>query len=222
MRQYRTIGRTLLILPIINLAFALPIAVRETPQVGGVVPDAAITMAKRVDKMEELWGMNFERVSGKPDSDLEGLKGLLHYEPKLTKSPSLDHYLLPPPPPKLTKSPSFDYLLAQPKKPESPPLGHSVVSTYSEAGPSRTAASGSGLWMPISQVENPTSNSFLRKMVSKFKLWRRISGPSSVMDAMNVAQRRLQGLVDTGTYVSASSPGPTQTFKLYDFTQYNG
>jgi len=169
MRQYKTIGRTLLILPIINFAFALPIAVRERPQVGGVVPDVAITMAKWVDKMEELWGMNFERVSGKPDSDLEGLKGLVHYGPELSKSPSLDHYLPSPPPPALAKSPSFDYLLAQPKQSESPPLGHSVVSTDSEAGPSQTAASRSGLWMPISPVEKPKSSGFLSKVVSKFK-----------------------------------------------------
>jgi hypothetical protein len=209
MRQYKTIGRILLILPIINLAFALPIAVRETLQVGGVVPDAAITMAKRVDKMEVLWGMNFERVSGKPDSDLEGLKSLVHYVPELKKSPSFDHYLPPPPPTALTKSPSFDYLLEQPKQSESPPSGHSVVSTDSEAGPSRTAASQSGLWMPISPTGKRKSDSILSKVVSKFKLWRRISGPNSVMDAMNVAQRRLQGLVDTGTYVSASSPGPS-------------
>jgi hypothetical protein len=155
MLPYKIITCNLLIFPIINFAFALPIGVQETPRVGGdVVPDVAIMSAKRADKMEEQWGMYFERLHGKPESDLEGLKGLLHYgPPELTKSPSLDHYL--------TKSPSFDHYLTSPGSSNSPPLDHSVVSAGSEAGLS-------------SQMEKPESTSFLSKVVSKLKFWRRI------------------------------------------------
>jgi hypothetical protein len=56
-------------------------------------------------------------------------------------------------------------------------------------------------------MEKPEFKSFL-SMANKFKLWRRISGPGTVRDAMNVAQRELQGLFDTGAYVSASSSKP--------------
>ena len=192
MHHYKIIVCNLLILPIINFAFSLPITVHEMPQeVGGdLAPDVAITMsAKRADKMEELLGMHFERVSGKPDSDLEGLKGLLHYGPELTKSPSLDHYLLPVSP-ELTRTPSLDHYLTS-----SAPLDNNVVSTKSEAGPSRSAASESGSMTSSSSLENPESKSLLSKVVNKLKFWRRISGPGSVRDTVNAAQRELQGLV---------------------------
>lgn len=176
MCQYKIIVRSLLILPIINFAFALPI-VKETPQVGSdVVPGVAIIMPEKrvLDAMEEQWGMYFERLSGKPQSDLEGLKGLLHYGPEMTKTPSLDHYL--------TKSPSFDHYLTPPEPSSKfPPLDVSVVPAGSEAGPSRNTASSS--------MENPESKSFLSKVVSKLKFWHRNSH-----------------LVDIGTYVSTSSP----------------
>jgi hypothetical protein len=53
-------------------------------------------------------------------------------------------------------------------------------------------------------MEKPESKSFLSKMVrvSKPKFWRRISGTGSVRDAVNLAQRKLQGLVDTGARVN--------------------
>ncbi len=192
MRQYKIIARALLTLPIINFAFALPIAVQETPQVSGdvVLPDVAITMsAKRANEMEKLRGMYFERLGGKKESDLAGLKGLLG-GPELTKSPSLDHYLAPQ---ELTKSPSFDHYLApQPEQSISPPLDHHVVST----DPGATSSS----------MEKAESKTFLSKVVSKVKLWRRIPGPGSVRDVVNATQREFQRLVDTGTYVSASSP----------------
>ena len=187
MRQHRTIARTLLILPIIGSAFARPVAVREALQVSrDAVPGVAIPMEKRIDKMEALWGMYFERLSGKPESDLEGLKGLLHYGPELTKSPSFDHYLTPelpePPPTALTKSPSLDHFLASPEPSEFPPLDHSAVSTDSkEAGSPPT--------------EKPGSESVLSKLASKIKFWRRISGPGTVRDAVNAARTELEGLV---------------------------
>jgi hypothetical protein len=56
-------------------------------------------------------------------------------------------------------------------------------------------------------LEKLKSKSILRKVLSKFKFWRRISGTGPVRDVVNAAQRELQGLVDTGAYVPASSPG---------------
>ncbi|KAF8500777.1 hypothetical protein F5888DRAFT_1801348 [Russula emetica] len=71
MRQSKIIARILLILPIINFAFALPL--QETRQVrGNVVPDVAITMsAKRGDEMGKQWDTYFKRLSGKPESSSE-------------------------------------------------------------------------------------------------------------------------------------------------------
>jgi hypothetical protein len=197
MHQYKIIARILLILPIINLAFALPIAKQETRQVcDDVVPDVAITMsAKRGDEIEKR--MYFERLSGKPDSDLAGLKGLQPEEP--------DHGSMDPPQmgtseiqqvsPELSKSPSFDHYLASSESIASIASADEYpVSTDSESGSSRSAASGSGRSTMSSLMEK--SKSFLSKVVSKFKFWRRISGPGSVRDAVNAAQ----GLVDSGAY----------------------
>lgn len=82
MHQYKIIARILLTLPIINFAFALPL---ETHQVrGDVVPrtDVAITMlAKRAGEITAQGGMYFERLSGKPDSDIAGLNGPLPEAP---------------------------------------------------------------------------------------------------------------------------------------------
>ena len=58
MRHYNRIACILLILPIINFTFAIPIiAVQETGHVSGdVAPDVTITMsAKRGDEMEKQW-----------------------------------------------------------------------------------------------------------------------------------------------------------------------
>ena len=76
MRQYKIIAHILLVLPIINFVFALPIAGQETRQVcGDVVPDVAITIsAKRGDEIEK--GMFFESLSGRLDSHPAGFKGL--------------------------------------------------------------------------------------------------------------------------------------------------
>ncbi|KAF8490850.1 hypothetical protein F5888DRAFT_1637955 [Russula emetica] len=230
MCRYKTIARILLILPIINFAFALPIAVQETRQViSEVVPDVAITMsAKRADEMENQLGMYFERLSGKKESDLAGLKGLLpapdhgsmdpqigsseiqQVSPELSKSPSeasLDHYLASP-----GSEASLDHYLAPSGSeasvddhPASPGSEASVddhpVSTDFELGSSQSAASGSGSGRSMASSpmkEKPGSKSFLSKVVSKLKFWRRISVPGSVRDAVNAAQRELRGLVDTG------------------------
>ena len=258
MRQYRMIVNILLILPIINFAFALPIAVQEVRQLrGDVVPNVAITMStKRDDKKRQL-GMYFERLSGNPESDLAGLKGLLPFDglhnppqmgtseiqqvssepskspsldhdvvtpellksptnwehyilpPEVSKSPSMDHYMLPP---ELLGSPTLEHYMVPPELPKSLPLNdYTMPPTASELGPSLSAAGESGQSTTSSLAEKPISKSFLSKAVSKIKLWRRISSPSFVRDAVNVAQRELQGLVVTGAYVFASSPD-SQTF----------
>jgi hypothetical protein len=222
MHQYKIIARILLILPLVNLAFALPIAKQETRQVcDDVVPDVAITIsAKRSDEIEKR--MYFERLSGKPDSDLAGLKGLQPEEPEhgsmdppqmgtseiqqvspeLSKSPSFDHYLASPASPASEASEaSFDHYLASPES--DAPIASAdeyPVSTDSELGSSRSAASGGGRLTTSSLMEK--SKSFLSKVVSKFKFSRRISGPGSVRDAVNAAQ----GLVDTGAYVLPPPP----------------
>jgi hypothetical protein len=214
MRQYKIMARILLILPIINFAFALPI---ETRQVcGDVVPraDVTITMStKRGDETQEQVGMYTERLSGRPDSDLAGLKGLL------PEGPASDHGSMNPQvgtseiqqgSPELLKSPSFNIYLASPKY-ESFGSGDAYVAD-SESGWSAgggTASTGSS--DPLIYSSKPKSKSFLSKVFSKFrklKFWRRISDPGSVGDAVNAAQREFQGLVDTGTYVSASSLSP--------------
>jgi hypothetical protein len=169
--------------------------------------------------VEMVNGMYFERLSGKPDSDLAGLKGP---QPEVP-----DHGSMDPPQmgtseiqqvsPKLWNSPSLAHYLVSPKS-ETPIASADdslqVASTDSELDPSPSAASGYGRLTTSSPIEKPTCNGLLCKVVSKvvskvskLKFWRRISGPGSVRDAVNAAR----GLVDTGAYVSASSP-ESQTF----------
>ena len=161
--------------------------------------------------------MYSERLSGKPDSDLAGLKGLQPEEvgtseiqqPELSKSPSLDHYLGSP-----TSEASLDHYLTSESDTSDAPADDHLVSPDPESGSSRGAASESGLSTTSLPMEKPKSKSFLSKVVSKLsklKFWRRISGPGSVRDVVDAAQRELQGLVDTGAYVSAPSP-ESQTF----------
>jgi hypothetical protein len=222
MRQYKIIARIVLILPIINFAFALPIAEQETRQVGGgVVPDVAITMsAKRGDEvpMNRPYDIYFERLDGK-DSDLAGLKGLQPETP--------DHGSMNPPQTGTSE--------IQPETPDhgsmNPP--QTGTSEIQPASPSLSKSSSEAS-LPESEASFPTthdypvladpksgaamakpeSKSFLSEMVSKLRLWRRISGPVSVRDAVNAAQKQLQGLVDTGAYVFASFPRVTIVLTL--------
>jgi len=114
---------------------------------------------------------------------------------ELSKSPILEQYMVPPEP---SKSPSLDH--------------HTVVSTNSESGPSPSAASESGQPESESTTSSPMEKPDSGKEFSELKFWRRISGPGPIVDVVNgVGQRGLQGLVDTGAYVSASSP-ESQTF----------
>ena len=299
MRRYKTIAPILLIVPIINFAFALPVAVQETSQVRGdvVSDDAKIMLAKRGNEMEQLWNTYFERLSGKPDSSpishppsgsppsdgsdekmtklwntyFERLSGkpesssaphppsgsaqsesdqsdhgpmnghapaqspasltapehgskdlpqtgtseIEELSPEVSNSPSFDRYVIPPKLP-LAKAPSFDtYYLGSPEA-DAPisSVDKHQISTVPESGSSPSAASGSVQSVTNSPMGKPKSKSFLRKMVSKLKFWRRISGPGSVRDAVNLAQRELQGLVDTGVYVSAHFPGVTNVLTL--------
>jgi hypothetical protein len=146
----------------------------------------------------------------KPNSDLAGLKApqpevpdhgsidplqigtseIQQVSPELWNSPSLNHYLALPEP-EASFAPANDHL----------------ESTDPRSGSSPSAASGSG---------RSTKKSFLRKVVSKLKFWRRISGPVSVRDAVNAARTELQGLVDrdTGAYVTASFPRVTNVLPL--------
>ena len=253
------IARILLILPIINFVFALPIAVQETRQVcGDAAPDVAITMsAKRGDEMEKQLDIYFESLSGKPESsspahppsgsarsesDHEPINGHAlsqspassaapdygsmdlrrmvtsenqQVSPELLNSPSLDHYVRLPevsPAPELSNSPSLDHYVGSPEVSPVPEVSKApldVVST-SDSGPSRSAASESDwFWKVWRPMEKPKSKSFLYKVVSKLsklKFWRRISGPGTVREAVNAARRELQGLVDTGAYVSCLFP----------------
>ena len=201
MHQYKIIARIFLILPIINLAFALPIVAQETrPEFGDVVPDPAITMlAKRGDEIGK--GMYFGGLSGKPDSVsvLIGLEGVqpeapgsvdplqmgtseiqqVSPEPELSKSPSLDHYLESP-----VSEASLNHYLEVPESETSFGSAHasdSLTSTDYESG------SSSSMEVPKFKFK-----SFLKKVfskVGKLKFWRRIFGAGTVKDAVNVAQR---------------------------------
>lgn len=170
MRQYKIIAHVLLILPIINLAFAAPISGQETRQVcDDVVPDVTITMsAKRGDETKVQPEASDHGSMDPPQMGTSEIQ-----QPGLSKSPSLDHYL---------ESPGSDASLKHYL--ESPESYASFASADD-----RTAPSGSVL---------STMKSFLRKVVGKLKFWRRISGPVSVRDAVNAVQRESQGLVDTG------------------------
>ena len=168
--------------------------------------------------------MYSERLSGKPDSDLAGLKGLQpeapDYEsmdpsqvgtseiqqPELSKSPSLDHYLGSPT--SDVSEASLDHYLASESD-----ASHVSADDYPVSPDPEPGSSASGQPTTSPPVEKPTSKSFLSKVVSKvskLKFWRRISGPGSVKDAVDVVQRELRGLV-TAVYVSASTP-ESQTF----------
>jgi hypothetical protein len=149
MHQYKIIARILLILPIINFAFAIPIAVKETRQVCCDVPDVAIAISeKRGEEIKKPWDMHFERNAPRQSPDegstsspqmgtsktqqvsqeLSKSPSVDHYvqtQPELSKSPSLDHYVQTQP--GLSKSPSLDhYLQTQPELSKSPSLDHYV------------------------------------------------------------------------------------------------
>ena len=212
MRQYKIIARILLILPIINFAFAVPI---ETHQVSSnVVPwaDVATAMsAKRGDETGVKEGMYFEWLSGKPESGLVGLKGLL---PKAPVQGSVD-------PPQVGTSDVQQVSPELSKSPSDASLNHYLTSSpasdaYFHAN-DYLADSDSGSESSFSfeqPVEKPNFTSFLSKVVSKLKFWRRISGPGSVRAVVNAARREFQGLVGTGAYVSASSPRVTNVLTL--------
>jgi hypothetical protein len=149
--------------------------------------------------------------------------------PELSKSPSLDHYLESP-----ESEASLNHYLAS-DSPESDDASFastddSVVAVTgstpdSDSGSTRLTGSSWSTaswsdWSTSSQAEKPKFKSFLRKVLgkvvsklSKLKFWRRISGPVTGRDVVNAARRELQleGLVNTGAYVSASSP-ESQTF----------
>jgi hypothetical protein len=252
MHQFKIMARILLILPIINFAFALPIAVQETRQLrGDVVPDggadAAITMsAKRGDEVGKQWDTYSESLSGKPESSSAAHPSsgparsesdyvpINEHAPPQTQSPTStapeDGSMDPPQTgtseiqqvsQEPLRSPSLDHYVVSPGSEAS--SDHYVVSPGSEASldhylasPGSSGSSGSfesyesGDDDRRSPLEN--SKSFLSKVMSKFKFWRRISGPGPIVDVVNgVGQRGLQGPVDTGAYVSASSP-ESQTF----------
>jgi hypothetical protein len=105
---------------------------------------------------------------------------LEHYTvpPMLSNFPILEHYMAPAP--ELSKSPPLDDQVV-PEPSESPILDdHVVVSTNSESGPSQSTASESGWSMSSSSMEEPESKSFLSKVFSIAKFWRRTSGPGFV------------------------------------------
>ena len=205
MRQYKIIARILLILPIINFAFALPIAVQETCQLcGDVVHDVAITMsAKRGDEVEKQ--CDRAEPDGRCAADEDKLSESNHVPPQSpTSSTAPDHGSVDPSQmgtseiqqmwPELTKSPSLEHYLLVPVDPDGylPESGSSMSS-----GPASVDSS--------SPIERSKFKNFLGKVFSKCKFWRRISSPGPVRDVVNVAQREFQGLVDTGVYVSPSS-----------------
>ena len=210
MRHYKIIARVLFILSTITFAFALPIAIQETPQLSSeMVPDVAITMsAKRGHgEAETLSGQpessgsaqsesyhgpmsghappHGPTLSTEPDhgsmySSQMGTSEIQEVKPELMKSPSF-HYLVPPvsaASPELMKSPSFHYLAAPDTAASPVPFaskpfssGSSGYLPSSEASPSVSVSS--------TPKERPKWKSFLRKVFSKIKFWRRISGPAA-------------------------------------------
>jgi hypothetical protein len=137
-----------------------------------------------------------------------------HYLASSASEASLDHYLASSDSESDASFASLDHHLASSDSESDASFASahdSLVSTDSESGSSPSAASGSARPTTSSL---PTSKSFLSKVVSKvskLKFWRRISGPDSIRDAVNATRRELQGPVNTGAYVSASSP-ESQTF----------
>jgi len=151
MRQYKIIARILLILPIINFTFALPIEVQETRR--DVVPDVTIT--KRVEETDNLnqWGSHFDSLYGSPDvSRTPSLDHSVASEsPAVSKTPSLDHFVVDESPavsktpsldhvvvdesPAVSKTPSLDHFVADesPAVLKTPSLGHFAASESPEA-----------------------------------------------------------------------------------------
>jgi hypothetical protein len=163
MRQYKIIARILLILPIINFAMALPMAVQETRQACG-----DITMsAKRGDEMEK-WDMNFERLSGKPESSLaahrpsgsarsepesdDGPINAPRQSPRSESSTAPDHGSMDPQAPQMDTSEVSLGLL------KSPSLSHYLVPT------------------------DPESKSFLSNVLSKLKFCCSTTKPRAVWE----------------------------------------
>jgi hypothetical protein len=86
--------------------------------------------------------------------------------------------------------------------------------SHPSPNPDDHQADGTTLWTTSSK--EPESMSFLSKLVSKLKFWRRISGTAS--GAVNAAQRELRGItVDTRAYVSVSSPCHKYSNFILDF-----
>ena len=214
MRQYKIIARILLILPIISVAFALPI-VQETCQLcGDVVPDPVPVMTMSAKRGVGGEKQSDESLSGKPESlsaapdygsmdpIQAGTSEIQEVSPELTNSPSLNRWLPSPESSASFASVNSDGYLGSSES------GRSVA-------PVVPVDSGDH---PVSSLsmEKPRSKSFLSKVFGKFKkikFWRRNSRPGPVRDVVNAAQRELQGLVNTGAYVSASSL-ESQTFYL--------
>jgi hypothetical protein len=154
MHQYKIIARILLILPIINFAFAIPIAVKETRQVCCDVPDVAIAISeKRGEETKKQWDMHFERMSGKPESssaahrasgsarsesdDVSVNGNAPRQSPASstapdqgsTSSPQMDTSETQQVSQELSKSPSLDhYVQTQPELSNSPSLDHYLQS----------------------------------------------------------------------------------------------
>jgi hypothetical protein len=208
MRRYKIITRILLILPIINFAFALPVAAQETRQVcGDVEPDAAITMSAKRVKRRKSYGI----------CTLKGFPGnRSRRRPRLTMA----RWILL----KWARA-RFNSRSCRNLRPSTiiwcrqrPMLPWTIFWRRQSPMRPRTILwcrqTPSGVRVRVRRVGScrSTMKSFLSKVVSKLKFWRRISGPRPrVRDAVNAAQRGLQGLVDSGAYVSAPSP-ESQTF----------
>jgi hypothetical protein len=244
MRQYKIIARILLILPIISVAFALPI-VQETCQLcGDVVPDPVPVMTMSAKRGVGGEKQSDESLSGKPGSlsatpppsgsaQLESDPGSMN-EHALPQNPTLsaapDYGSMDPiqagtgeiqeVSPELTNSPSLNRWLPSPESSAS----FASVNSDGYLGSSESGRSVAPVVPvdsddhPVSSLsmEKPRSKSFLSKVFGKFKkikFWRRNSRPGPVRDVVNATQRELQGLVNTGAYVSASSL-ESQTFYL--------
>jgi hypothetical protein len=159
MHQFKILARILLILPIINFAFALPIAVQETRQVfGDVVP------------------------AGKPDSDIAGLKGLQPEAPGSMDPPQMGTSEIQQVSPELYKSPSLGHYL-----PESETSDASADDDPLLPATSYESGSSSSMVKPKSKSFLKKVVSKLSKLRFKFKFWRRIFSPGSVRDAVNAA-----------------------------------
>ena len=219
MRQYKIVASILFIVPIINFALALPIIEgQDTSQLDGDVShDVAVTtQAKRggVEEMDKLWDTYFERLFGKPDTPSGSASETGQHAPPQNpasstvpdQGPMDSHQMetseIQQESPELTKSPSLGHYLESPESDAS--LSHYLKSTPdSEHSTAESESPSSQPEVQSPQVGNSPSKSFMSKMFSKLKFWRRIPGSGPVVDAVNA---ELQGLVNTGVYVSVSSP----------------